>query len=371
MRTIPFRPNYAVHPGAILAEYLDVAGMSQAELATRCNRPTKTISEIIHGKASVTPETAIQLERVLGRPATLWNNLQANFDLRKETLEQDAALGKKVSWAKQFPLAAMRKQGWIDAHANGPSAVESVLRFFGVASAEAYDKRWKEVPVAFRKSSAFASDPAALAAWLRRGEQLAAPVETRPFDVDRFRATAAQCRAWTTLPFEAGLRNARAAFADAGVVVVIVPQIPKTCVSGAARWLSKDRALIQLSLRFKKADHAWFTLLHEAGHILLHGKRDVFVDDTKGSSGSRDQERDADEFASDTLISPSAYANFVARGAFSAATVTAFAASVGVAPGIVVGRLQHEETIAHSELNGLREVIDPIALVTTNAIGDQ
>lgn len=367
MPTTSFRPNYVVHPGAVLAEYLDVAGMSQAELATRCDRPTKTISEIIHGKASITPETAIQFERVLGRPAALWNNLQANFDLRREALEQDAALTKQVSWTKRFPLTVMRREGWIDANAKGASLVESLLRFFGVASPEAYDNRWETVPVAFRKSSAYATDPQSLAVWLRRGEQLAVSIETRPFDAERARSVVAACRAWTTLSFEDGFRSACEAFADAGVAVVVVPHIPKTCVSGAARWLSKDRALIQLSLRFKKADHAWFTLLHEAGHILLHGKRELFVDDPRLSSGSDAQERQADEFARNALISPDAYEDFVAAKVFSQRAVTMFAARMGTSPGIVVGRLQHERVIAHSELNALRTAIDPAAIASASA----
>ena len=367
MPTTSFRPNYVVHPGAVLAEYLNVAGMSQAELATRCDRPTKTISEIIHGKASITPETAIQLERVLGRPAALWNNLQANFDLRKEAIEQDVALTKQVSWTKRFPLAVMRREGWIDANAKGAALVEALLRFFGVASPEAYDNRWAAVPVAFRKSSAYATDPQSLAVWLRRGEQVAASVEARPFDAERARKVVKACRAWTTLSFEHGFRSACDAFADAGVVVVVVPHIPKTCVSGAARWLSKDRALIQLSLRFKRADHAWFTLLHEAGHILLHGKRDLFVDDPKLSSGSEVQERQADEFARNALISPDAYESLVATKQFSRKAVTTFAAHIGVSAGVVVGRLQHERVIAHSELNALRTVIEPATLATTSS----
>lgn len=365
MANAVFRPNYLVHPGAVLAEYLDVAGMSQAELAARCDRPTKTISEIIHGKASITPETAIQLERVLGASAVLWNNLQANHDLRKAALEQDAALTKKAAWAKQFPLAAMRKLGWIERTGTGAQEVESLLRYFGVASPDAYDKRWRDVPVAFRRSSRFAADPAALQAWLRRGEQVATSVEAAPFDAHRVRSVVKSVAAWTVLPFEQGLRAAQEAFANAGVALVVVPSVPKTSVSGAARWLSKDRALIQLSLRFKTADHAWFTLLHEVGHIVLHGKREMFVDDSNSASGSVQQEREADAFASDALISADALAAFVAGGRFDARSVAEFAAEVGVGVGIVVGRLHHDGWVGHRELRGMREAVDPVLAATS------
>ena len=52
-------------PGDTLAEHIEYTGMTQAELAERMGRPKKTINEIIQGKAQITPETALQLERVL------------------------------------------------------------------------------------------------------------------------------------------------------------------------------------------------------------------------------------------------------------------------------------------------------------------
>jgi HTH-type transcriptional regulator/antitoxin HigA len=76
---ITFRPNYAVPPEKTLKETIGSVGMSQAELAQRTGRPKKTINKIINGKAAITPDTAIQLERVLGVPASFWNNLQRNY----------------------------------------------------------------------------------------------------------------------------------------------------------------------------------------------------------------------------------------------------------------------------------------------------
>ena len=61
-----FRPLYAVPPGSTLEELLVDRGMTQTELARRMGRPLKTINEIIQAKAAITPETSIQLERVLG-----------------------------------------------------------------------------------------------------------------------------------------------------------------------------------------------------------------------------------------------------------------------------------------------------------------
>jgi len=82
-----FNPDYAVLPGDILLEYLENIGMTQAELAAQMGVTIKTINEIIKGKAPITPETALKLETVLGRPAHFWNNLEQNYQEDRRELE--------------------------------------------------------------------------------------------------------------------------------------------------------------------------------------------------------------------------------------------------------------------------------------------
>ncbi|MEZ4729600.1 MAG: helix-turn-helix domain-containing protein [Caldilineaceae bacterium] len=53
-------PDMVSYPGETLLETIEAYGMSQAELAERMGRPKKTVNEIIHGKAAITPETALR-----------------------------------------------------------------------------------------------------------------------------------------------------------------------------------------------------------------------------------------------------------------------------------------------------------------------
>jgi len=76
-----FYPDYAIHPGEILMETLEARNMKKSELAERCGLSPKTVSLILNEKAPITPETAIQLERVLGVSANIWINLDANYRL--------------------------------------------------------------------------------------------------------------------------------------------------------------------------------------------------------------------------------------------------------------------------------------------------
>lgn len=74
-----YNPDYVSPPGETLEEVLEERGMSQAELAERAGRPKETINEIINGKAAITPETALELEWVLGIPASFWNNREKHY----------------------------------------------------------------------------------------------------------------------------------------------------------------------------------------------------------------------------------------------------------------------------------------------------
>jgi addiction module HigA family antidote len=74
-----YLPETVSPPGETLQELLDERHMTQVQLADRTGRPKKTINEIIKGKAPITPETALQLERVLGVTASFWNARESHY----------------------------------------------------------------------------------------------------------------------------------------------------------------------------------------------------------------------------------------------------------------------------------------------------
>jgi HTH-type transcriptional regulator/antitoxin HigA len=141
--------------------------------------------------------------------------------------------------------------------------------------------------------------------------------------------------------------------ASSGVALAFVPEFEKTHVSGAARWQSQDRALIIMSLRHKSNDHFWFTFFHEAGHILLHGKKETYIDNPEGYESELEDE--ADRFARNFLIRDSEWRRYIATENFFEPEILEFAAKVGIHPGIVVGRLQREKLIKYEWHNGLKQ----------------
>jgi hypothetical protein len=140
------------------------------------------------------------------------------------------------------------------------------------------------------------------------------------------------------------------AFASTGVALVWVPELKGATASGATRWIRDDKALVQLSLRYKCDDQLFFSLFHEAGHVLLHRKSDAFLE---GVGDDTPEEREADRFAADCLIPRSEYERLIDEP-LSVARIVAFAGRLGIAPGVVVGRLQHERRLPFNSGNQLK-----------------
>ena len=353
-----FQPNYAAPPGETLRETLEFLAMTQAQLADRTGRPKKTINEIISGKAAITAETALQLERVLGVPASFWSNLERNYQETLARLKEEEELHSHKEWLKKFPAAAITKFGWLPKEDSPVRKLKVLLNFFGVAGVEEWIALWQSPQAAYRSSVSFQRNPYAVAAWLRQGEIEAQKRECNVYNVNSFKTSLNRVRGLTLEPpekFEPEMKNL---FDEAGVAIVFVRELPGTRVYGATRWLSPTKALIQLSLRGKSDDHLWFTFFHEAGHILLHGKKDVFIE-AKGEgcreTDTNDKECQADKFSQDFLIPSEKYQVFKENGQFTLLAIKQFANELGIAPGIVVGRLQHDKVIQFSKANNLKK----------------
>lgn len=337
-----YQPDYAVPPGAILAERLEAYGISHAEFARRCGRSAKLISEIISGKAPVEPKTALQFERVLGVDAGIWLGIETDYQLHRAREEETRQAKQTASWMKTFPLKELVKRRVVARPASDLDAVSKLLAFYGVASVEAWDVKYKGMSVAFRHSTSFESDKASLTAWLRIGELNAERKKCLDYNPARFKQALRRVRELTQKPIEGAMEEAQQLCSDAGVALELIKPFPRTAISGAAWWLTPRKAVIALSARHKTDDHLWFSLFHEAAHILLHSKKGIFIDGTKANKETNDVEAQADNWASHVVVSHTHWEQFVAAALYSQSSIRQFAEEQGIAPGIVVGKLQHE-----------------------------
>ena len=350
-----YTPDYTVTPGEVLEYELELRNMSKTELSRRTGISEKHIIAIIKGTGTViiTPETAIKLERALGMPVDYWLNLEAHYQETRARLAEEAQLEKHLDWLKRIPVNAMTKMDWLPKHKDKIQQLDEVLRFFGIASADQWDDIWPNVAVAYRQHNTHEIFPEAVSAWLRKGELEAATIQCASYNKAAFRDALYAVRTLTAESDPAHFVPAMQQIcAEAGVAVVFVPCLPKTGVSGATRWVNPDKAIIQLSLRYKTNDHLWFTFFHEAGHILLHGKKELFIEGTNGMD--EEKENQANAFAEQELLPKKAFNAFSINKPFSKTAIRQFASEIGIAPGIVVGRLQHKSLLPRTHCNDLK-----------------
>ena len=224
-----------------------------------------------------------------------------------------------------------------------------VTSLFNVANIKRYQTLYRQK--VSKNNSVY---PEALASWIRIGEIEAQKIVTKTFDEKKLRSIIPTLRSMSLKAPEEFQQKMIKLFANAGVALVIVQHIPKTCAHGAAFWLNKDKAVIMITIRGKWADIFWFSLFHELAHILLHKKQDVFIESDRVDYISKNIEAEADNFASDNLIPLKEYKGFIENDSFFNRDIIEFASEIGIHPGIIVGRLHHDGKIPFSQANGLR-----------------
>ena len=367
-----YEPDEVTPPGVTLSDTLEALGMSQTQLSERLGKHKKTVNEIIKDKQKIMPDTALELERVLGVPASFWLNRQGRYDefLARRgfqahlTHERNAYQG----WIQKIPYREMAKQGWIPSSLAGHELIRALLEFFGVASLDQWRAIWSKPEVAFLRTKAFKEHSGVLASWLRQGERLASEAEVTSYNPQGFRESLRRVRErWVKRDPEEFQPMVPRELAQGGVVVLYVPHLPNLRIHGATHWIA-DRPVIQLSLRGKRDHYFWFTLFHEAYHILNHGRTRVFIESEDSFNQDQAAEDAANHSAEDILIPRQQWKRFVQeiravptrRIYDKESCIVRFSAQMNVCPGVVVARLQHEGELPHSHCNDLKKPLtDP------------
>src|SRR5690606_36022728 len=124
--------------------------------------------------------------------------------------------------------------------------------------------------IAFRKSNKGSIDKYALAAWLRYGEREANKQQLSEFDKANFRQVIGKIRDLNTTSADNYSKSIKDLLNSVGVKIYYTEYFPKTLTNGCVRWIN-NHPVILVSLRHSYEDTFWFTLMHEIGHVLLHG----------------------------------------------------------------------------------------------------
>ncbi|HUX57534.1 MAG TPA: helix-turn-helix domain-containing protein [Bacteroidales bacterium] len=341
-------------PGDTIQETIDYIGMSQAELATRMGRPKEKLNDIIKGREPISISAAIKLERVLGIAASFWINREQEYREELARIEEEQSLLKEVSWLQNFPVSDLKKMGVLPSTSNETELVRSLLNFFGIATVSQWNDIYigKNITAAFRISLANTNNPHSIASWLRLGEINVSKQKLPDYDEKGFKETLNTLKKTVKDHPSDFMETLQRSCFDCGVGIVFTKCLHKAPISGATRWIY-GKPLIQLSDRYKTNNHFWFSYYHEAGHILLHGKKEVFLEDIEGAIIDKVKEEQADKFAESHLFPLASMKNLLTDG-ITRSNIIKYAKKLKTHPAIIVGQLQHYGHLGYNKMNDFK-----------------
>lgn len=285
----------------LLQRELTARHLTQADLARRTGLSTKHVNQLMQDKVPLSVDIAGKLERVLGVQAELLLAWDASARLTTARASSREDLTAHQGWLQRFPQSALRSWGITGTGRSAGEVVEQLLRFFGVATPEAWNAVHQRLMANYKKQSG--ADEFALAVWTRavrlRGEL---DGEDLPhYDAETWRRYVLKSTRRLTLePFNTAVDEVVEEARNAGVVVLLVPEIKGAKVSGATCWAGGTRPIVAMTPRYKFADSFWFSFAHECGHALEHPQFEESID-TKDMPAEDRRERQANAFASQAL----------------------------------------------------------------------
>jgi HTH-type transcriptional regulator/antitoxin HigA len=355
-----YKPQSVTPPYKTLVEKLNELEMGNKEFAIRVGKPEKTITAVTNGTSSITAEMAVKFEDVLNIPASFWLTRQRRYDEYQARVKRIEEIEEAKEWAKGFPYAKMASFGWVPTTRKIEEKVTALFNFFGVSDHKAWESYYykQELKVSFRISLAHTNESMAVSAWLRQGELKAKSISSPPYNAALLKDSIEELKTLMANHPKNFFEELQRICLAAGVKVVYTPCLPKAPIHGSTRWLG-DTPLIQLSARYKTNDKFWFTLFHEIGHILLHGKKYISIENINYDDQDQEKEIEADNFAIKTTFSIEEEEEVLNAAPLDSSDILNFAKKFNTHPALIIGRF-HKKRLLHYSVG--REFIESIDL---------
>ena len=131
-----------------------------------------------------------------------------------------------------------------------------------------------------------------------------------------------------------------------GIVLVLLPHMKGSYLHGAS-FYDGNHIVLGVTVRGKDADKFWFSFFHESCHIIQGHISEI-------APTHPEQEKEADDFARDILISPEDFDRLMKKSIITKQDIVSFSKEIKIHPSIVLGRLQKEGIIKYSQYNDLK-----------------
>ena len=347
---IEYNDKIAFHPGYYIKEIVDESGLTQEDFAKRLDTTPKNLSLLIRGEQSLSIDIAMKLSRMIGTSVAYWLNLQNAYDALVAEFKSEKELEEERIVFESLDYKYFKDNYALpDLPRKKDEQIKRVRAFLNVATLRVLTKR--DMAVSFRSSTEELPKNSTIKAnaMVQIATNKALKVSAPKYNKQKFEKAVLYALTLTE-KHEDFYPLVYQAFYDAGVIFVILPNLPGSKINGATKKIG-DNIMLMVNDRQLYADSFWFTLLHEIGHI-LNGDYGISFEKEAG-----EQESLADVFAEDSLIPRESYLEFVKQREYNIDTICRFAKQINRDPGIVLGRLQNDKLVDYNDwtLKSLRK----------------
>ena len=355
-----YKDVVAFHPGYYIADIIEDMGISQAEFAARLGTNTKTLSYLLNGRANITNDLAKKLSVMMGTSPDVWLNLQKDYDQKLIEIQQAKDFDKQAEIVKLIDYKYFVEVAGLPNTKIMKEKIIYLCSWFKVSDLKIMLK--PDFLVNYRTGISDVNEKNIInsKAWIQTAINFSNRIETKPYNAEKLKTYLPELRSMTIQAPEVFLPRMRDIFAECGVAFVLLPNLKNSGVNGAVKWINDERVVLAMNNRRLDADIFWFSLFHEVKHVLQRKIKTVFVsyDEEEMEEVNKQLEEEADNFATNYLIPASDFRRFSPTKFTSDAEILAFAKSIGIHPGIVAGRLQHEGILLPNRCSKFKEKYD-------------
>lgn len=351
-----YKDIIAFHPGYYINEIIEDMGITQAEFAVRMDTTPKTISKLVNGECNLSNDLIQKLSSMLGLSVEFWLNLQNKYEEKVLAIEQMRKVDAQKEIMKSIDYSYFVKVGNLPAVRKTEDKIKCLCKYLKIADLRVLQK--SDFLVNFRSGleTMHVKNEINSRAWLQAAMNLAETKKTQKFDAQKLKEYLPEIRSMTVLEPQIFLPRLIEIFEKCGVIFILLPTLKNSGINGAVKWYGHDKVLLAMNNRRCYADTFWFSLFHEIKHVLQQKVKMTFLNGNDIDINGIDNylEKEANEFAGKYLIPPEKYEMFK-HSHMTEESIKEFSSEIGIHPGIVVGRLQHDNIISVKYFNKLKK----------------
>lgn len=346
---VSYKQLIAFHPGSYVEEIVDELNITQNEFAERLGTSSKTLSKIINGEEKISADVANKLAKATGVSIKTWLNLQVAYDAKvmeiKDLQDEDEKRACEL-----IDFSYFKNNGFVeDRRYSVKEKIKELRKLLNLSNLSMLYEF--NNAVSYRNTREFEEKSIVNSnVMLELAIDIARSGTDVKYDKRKLEKCLPEIRKMTLESPEKFYPKLKEMLLDCGIVLVGLPKLKNANLNGATKKFKNGSVLLLITDRNKKSDIFWFSLIHELGHIYHKD----FYTDYQDIEKYKEKEKQADIFAQDFFIPREQYDRFVDVGSFTEASIVGFAKDVQISPSILIGRLENDGFVQHSEYSHLK-----------------